>query len=76
MMLRRVSLAFAFLVLFSALGAPFGHADVEIEQLSPPVLHGRLLENGFDVELTFDAVPGAYEYHIERALSPAFEQLL
>ncbi|MBN1594270.1 MAG: hypothetical protein JW941_13585 [Candidatus Coatesbacteria bacterium] len=41
-------------------------------QLAAPVLSGRLLPDGIEVELTWDGISGAYEYYIERDYTKDF----
>ncbi|RLC46424.1 MAG: hypothetical protein DRH70_05485 [Candidatus Coatesbacteria bacterium] len=46
----------------------------EVQQrLATPVLHGRVMPEGMQTELSWDGVPGAYNYLIERDSSPDFD---
>ncbi len=49
------------------------YADEVRQQLPAPVLHGRVMPKGMETELTWDTVPGAYQYFIERDFSPDFD---
>lgn len=65
--------AFVFVVLSIALGG-FALAETKgaIARLDVPVLNGSVLPDGMTIELSFNNVPGAHEYVLERDIAPDF----
>ncbi len=64
--------ALGFAVLLSSMGAVYAD-DVLRLQLAAPVVHGRVMPEGMEIELTWEGVSGAYQYYIERDFSPNFD---
>jgi len=64
--------ALGVVILLFSMGAVYADDDLRL-QLDAPVVHGRLMPDGMEIELSWEGVPGAYQYYIERDFSPDFD---